>query len=509
MKRFILLKNKISYSIDKILNNEFNDKYKPGVLTLPAIPYLIYIVNLFATIYVEFFYPRRGIKKLIFDYNKRGERSRWIIDHEEYIELGKKIMSSKNFIARIKRDFKEVSGKFYKLVAKLEEDGINKNDFYKDYLKFIELYITEYAVNYSVTGPMTLGYGDIIASDLLDKYKNFSSIKKAIKIFAKPRKNFLSQEKDDLYKIVSIIKKRNFEITALRTLQKKNREVYKKLREHQQRYYWVNNNYKDVKYLDLNYFFKRLKYALNHYEKDGEIINNFKKVNDIYRNIEKGDIQILKTLGEIAELHDLRKKANLIANYWLLEFLKVISLKTKIPYSLLQCASLWETLDLLNGKKINLNKLNQRKTGCILVNLAGGKEYWLTGKDYNEFRRRVEKIINVNSGGSSVKGYVANHGKARGRVSIVLDVNKESYKIKKGDILVTSMTRPEFMLVIRLASAIITDEGGITSHAAIISRELGIPCIVGTKNATQVLKDGDLVEVDANKGVVKILKRKP
>jgi pyruvate,water dikinase len=67
------------------------------------------------------------------------------------------------------------------------------------------------------------------------------------------------------------------------------------------------------------------------------------------------------------------------------------------------------------------------------------------------------------------------------------------------------MTRPEYMPAILKAAAIIADEGGITCHAAIVSRELGIPCIVGTKIATQALKDGDLVEVDADKGIVKIL----
>ena len=59
----------------------------------------------------------------------------------------------------------------------------------------------------------------------------------------------------------------------------------------------------------------------------------------------------------------------------------------------------------------------------------------------------------------------------------------------------------------RRAKAIITDEGGLTCHAAIISRELGIPCIIGTKIATKVLKDGDMVEVDANKGIVKKIKK--
>jgi len=70
------------------------------------------------------------------------------------------------------------------------------------------------------------------------------------------------------------------------------------------------------------------------------------------------------------------------------------------------------------------------------------------------------------------------------------------------------MTHPEFLPMMRKAVAFVTDEGGITCHAAIVAREMKRPCIIGTKNATKVLKDGDMVEVDAEKGIVKILKKK-
>ena len=83
--------------------------------------------------------------------------------------------------------------------------------------------------------------------------------------------------------------------------------------------------------------------------------------------------------------------------------------------------------------------------------------------------------------------------------------NPKISKFKKGDVLVTRMTRPEFLPLVKKTSAIITDGGGVLCHAAIIARELKIPCIVGTKIATQILKDGDLVEVDANRGVIKKL----
>jgi pyruvate, water dikinase len=68
------------------------------------------------------------------------------------------------------------------------------------------------------------------------------------------------------------------------------------------------------------------------------------------------------------------------------------------------------------------------------------------------------------------------------------------------------MTSPDYVIGMKKAGAIVTDEGGITCHAAIVARELQIPCVIGTKNATKLLKDGQLVEVNANHGWVKIIK---
>jgi phosphohistidine swiveling domain-containing protein len=99
-------------------------------------------------------------------------------------------------------------------------------------------------------------------------------------------------------------------------------------------------------------------------------------------------------------------------------------------------------------------------------------------------------------------------GKVRKAIAGDLDMLQKSIRdFKKGEVLVTTMTQPNMMVIARKAGAIITDEGGITSHAAIISRELKVPCIVGCLHAMQVLSDGNLVEVDANRGVVKILER--
>jgi phosphoenolpyruvate synthase/pyruvate phosphate dikinase len=106
---------------------------------------------------------------------------------------------------------------------------------------------------------------------------------------------------------------------------------------------------------------------------------------------------------------------------------------------------------------------------------------------------------------NDLNGSVANTGKIVGNVKIIMGP-RDFDKMKDGEILVTSMTRPDFVPILKKAAAIVTDEGGLTCHAAIIARELGIPCIVGTKIATKILKNGQLVEVDGNHGSVKLIK---
>lgn len=105
------------------------------------------------------------------------------------------------------------------------------------------------------------------------------------------------------------------------------------------------------------------------------------------------------------------------------------------------------------------------------------------------------------SGEVLVKGLSASPGKASGKAVIIESAN-ELDRVKKGDILVTKMTDPDMVPAMERAGAIVTNEGGLTSHAAIVSRELGVPCIVGTINATVKIKDGDVITVDANNGVV-------
>lgn len=149
-------------------------------------------------------------------------------------------------------------------------------------------------------------------------------------------------------------------------------------------------------------------------------------------------------------------------------------------------------------------ELLARQKGFVFV----PEKYFFRG-DLKSFARRYKKyifdFIKYDSGVKNIKGVVAFPGQVRGRVTIIK--NKEKIKLfKAGNILVSPMTTPDYLPAMKKAKAFITDEGGTLCHAAIIAREMKKPCIIGTKIATKILKDGDFVEVDAEKGVVRVIK---
>ncbi len=124
----------------------------------------------------------------------------------------------------------------------------------------------------------------------------------------------------------------------------------------------------------------------------------------------------------------------------------------------------------------------------------------------------IEKIFNIQIERpksleiKEFRGEIAYKGKVRGIARKIMSYSRAN-EISEGEILVTAMTTPEFLPALKKAIAFVTDEGGIASHAAIVAREMKKPCIVRTKVATQAIKSGDFIEVDAEKGIVRVLER--
>ncbi len=154
--------------------------------------------------------------------------------------------------------------------------------------------------------------------------------------------------------------------------------------------------------------------------------------------------------------------------------------------------------------KLEYEKLIADRQHNYTILLSEQNSFVLNGSESEKLMKSLHIELEAASKSGEVKGVAAVKGKVTGRAKIVKEVS-ELGKVEQGDVLVAKNTTPTFVPAMKRACAIVTDEGGITCHAAIVSRELGLPCIIGTGNATKILQDGDVVEVDADVGIVKKL----
>jgi len=300
--------------------------------------------------------------------------------------------------------------------------------------------------------------------------------------------SYTLQQKIDLYEIAKVIKDEFLEeFLVCDDYQSLPKQVVAMIDEHQQKYYWYKNSYANDEFLDQNFFFLELKKIVG-----------LDKLEIEKPNLPSSDSSF-KTLAYLREKRKEHLCKAVIINK---RFLEEISKRTNILYDLLQFISPWEIEKLLLDKEKMILKLEERKKEVIVMCPDKGGIVFITGEEAGEIHTLLEKEIMGEK--SELTGRPACQGVAKGKVKIINKMEEFS-KFNKGDILVSSMTRPEFVPLMEKAAAIVTDEGGITCHAAIVSRELGVPCIVGTEIATKVLKDGDLVEVDAEKGIVRKL----
>lgn len=159
--------------------------------------------------------------------------------------------------------------------------------------------------------------------------------------------------------------------------------------------------------------------------------------------------------------------------------------------------------------KDEILSIKKRLNGCAVLTLNGVSSF-VSASDFQrklkESDIEIEKLA-IEENIKEIKGTTACKGFVKGKVKLVLSKAMLA-NVEKGDIMVSYMTSPDYVPAMKKCAAIVTDEGGIVCHAAIVSRELGLPCIVGTKIATEVLKDNMEVEVNANEGVIKILNKK-
>ncbi|MFH1247384.1 MAG: PEP-utilizing enzyme [Candidatus Micrarchaeota archaeon] len=220
--------------------------------------------------------------------------------------------------------------------------------------------------------------------------------------------------------------------------------------------------------------------------------------------IPKDAEELVKLAGEIAFWRQYLAETTGVVAFNLMPFFKQSAREIGINEEDYMYLADFEYIELFKSKKkINPSFIFSRKEKNGMVS-DGKNAQIITNTELDKKLNEVLATEKVTA--SELKGTVACSGKAIGKVKIIL-VPTDIAKIEAGDIMVAPETAPDFVAAMRKCVAIVTNQGGVTSHAAIVSRELQIPCIVGTKNATNILKDGDIIEVDAVKGIIRIVKK--
>jgi pyruvate,water dikinase len=264
-------------------------------------------------------------------------------------------------------------------------------------------------------------------------------------------------------------------------------------------YAW--KRYEETKKSDLSIVQEKINNEKKEFEERGE------KQKELFSNEE---VEFLAKLFQNIGLERIKIKKCWVGSWnEIIRLLKEVSVRKNVDLDhLLHIYRRREVIRLLlNNIKLSEQEINKRDH--YVLRYLKGRIHFLTGADAKSFIKKIEE----DQSQLKIKGNTAYKGIVRGKVRIVPNADINSLKeilsvFEKGDILVTTMTQPSMVVLMEKAGAIITDEGGITSHAAIISREFKIPCIVGARVAMKKLKDGDLVEVNADKGIVKVLEKK-
>tara|TARA_Y100000310_G_scaffold333552_1_gene411330 strand:- start:537 stop:1577 length:1041 start_codon:yes stop_codon:yes gene_type:complete len=180
---------------------------------------------------------------------------------------------------------------------------------------------------------------------------------------------------------------------------------------------------------------------------------------------------------------------------FLLKVAKLLEKKTSIHADYLLTLLHWEFLEYLRTETLPPEEeLRQRYEDSVVYTSPDGTVFQENPKEI--------KALLLQPHEGEIRGQTAFPGKAKGMTRIVLDPHRAG-EFNEGDILIANMTRPDYIPLMEKAGAIVTDAGGVLCHAAIVAREMKKPCVIGTEVATEILKDGDLVEVDGEKGIVR------
>lgn len=400
----------------------------------------------------------------------QGKNFDWLYDEKQLIDISKKVLPKLkrqkwDYYKKWKKSAKMFDAFHYKLMG-VDLKKLNEQQFVKLLKQYYKAFLDQYSIS-NIIEPLSFylqGHlGRLLEVEGIDPDK----AKQLIGQFGTSREpNYLKlcvqEYRKSPRKIKSILKK----------------------------YHYINNDYTGTRPFieaDLKDLVKK---------------NGNHDAKEVKAKVSPRVKTLLQILQLTATIQDVRKAESLMWVSGAEKILHELSFRTGVAFEELLYASWNELME----NKIDTLELKKRIPDVVFHWHSKGETIYVN-KEAEAIKEEYKKVIvGTTDNLKELKGVPASSGIAKGKAVVVFNVSQFA-KVKEGDILITVMTRPEYLPVMHLAAAFVTDEGGITSHAAIVAREMKKPCVIGTKIGSKVIKDGDLLEVDANTGVVKIIER--
>jgi len=462
---------------------------------------------------------------------RKGDRFKWAFELEEMIEVGEtvleKVVNDKEFIdqiiSNIRRYSLELSG-FSNKLAHMDLKVKSNQELASIFRKYSD--ILEQTYTWGVLIEMMEVYNSLFSkfvrgeiAEIVEKKGLGRAVDEYLAVLVTPREDSaVRKEEKEFLGIISDIQSdpemleifENSDINGIKS-RIKGTKLEKDIAAHLDKYCWVNYYYEGPE-MDMNYLVDLLTHAtrtMNPKQKLDEMASkdasNIRSQETLLSELGPSKFveRLILAAREFATLKIIRKDSTFFGSYASDKLKKEICRRFDMTLNQCRCMNDIELLTLLEEGRIDKDELSRREEEIAQL-IEDGKERIITGKEAFEASKNIISIEVKDV--KEIVGTCASPGKATGKVKLIMHVEDMS-DMNEGDILVANATNPSFVPAMKKAAAIVTDMGGITCHAAIVSREFGVPCVVGTKVATKMLKDGDEVEVDAVAGTVKIIKK--
>jgi phosphohistidine swiveling domain-containing protein len=351
---------------------------------------------------------------------------------------------------------------------------------------------------------MTLRLIDRASLDYFQKYFLSTGTEDKSNILSSSRRQtFTTQESIALLKLAIKVDDKKAELKS-KNFQNKLNEIYDK-------FVWLPLGYYNEPLKTYSDYEKRIKSIIKNNPK-----KSLREISDYISVSQKARNKILRSASkELKIVADLAAESSYLKDYFKFSANKMqyyaenifieISRRKNISVFDLKNLRHQDAIDLISNGVIN-KKANIKNylRHTVFISLTGKIRERYIGSEADKYEKLF--LLRTKNTSGNFKGRTACQGFVSGVAKVVCSTN-DFYKIKKGDIIIVMNTSPDYVPILSKVGAIVAEEGGITAHVSVISRELKVPCVVGVSHITKEIKDGDLIEVDANQGLVRVIKR--